>query len=138
MKSGLKEMNVTPLTSSVKVMRSYDYCHFEINLSRETLGTTHDEQLKSVDDLRKDAMRLADKAVKQYKIAKRDEEQRCSAISRTEYFKERIQKLHKKPESEWTESDKAANKTWDDANYHANRHGYDYEDDHEYDDAFGD
>ena len=25
MKSGLKEMNVTPLTSSVKVMRSYDY-----------------------------------------------------------------------------------------------------------------
>jgi len=50
--------------ASVKIMRSYDYCHFEI-----CLGTDEDIPLVDVDKIRKDAQRLVDKAVDQYKIA---------------------------------------------------------------------
>lgn len=53
--------------ASVKVMRSYDYCHFEI-----VLGTDMPACPKQVDELRKEAARLADKAVAQYKIAKQN------------------------------------------------------------------
>jgi hypothetical protein len=51
--------------ASVKVMRSYDYCHFEIVLGSDTAFTP-----QQVDELRKTAARLADKAVAQYKVAK--------------------------------------------------------------------
>jgi hypothetical protein len=50
---------------SVKVMLSYDYCHFEVALSSD-----QDMTLPEIDAMRKDAMRLADKAVRQYKTAK--------------------------------------------------------------------
>lgn len=53
-------------SASVKVMRSYDYCHFEVVLSlRETEKTfiTADD----VNSLRIEAARLADEAVRQYK-----------------------------------------------------------------------
>jgi hypothetical protein len=62
---------MTPITisvASVKVMRSHDYCHFEVALS-----ATIDDGLErpvQVDELRKTAARLADKAVEQYKVAK--------------------------------------------------------------------
>ena len=54
--------------ASVKVMRSYDFCHFEVSLS-----SVNDGEISSVevDELRKEAARLADKAVEQYKIAKK-------------------------------------------------------------------
>jgi hypothetical protein len=53
---------------SVKVMRSYDYCHFEISLSSEC--ESGEIPLNHVDALRKEAARLVDKAVLQYSIAK--------------------------------------------------------------------
>ena len=52
--------------ASVKVMRSHDYCHFEVCLSSSSANT-----LELVDELRKQAARLADKAVKQYQQSKR-------------------------------------------------------------------
>ena len=61
-------MSQTKITSAtVKVMRSFDYCHFEIamQISNDTEVTAQE-----IDDARKQAMRLADKAVEQYKIAK--------------------------------------------------------------------
>lgn len=51
--------------ATVKVMRSYDYCHFEVCLSSSSASTPD-----AVDGLRKQAARLADKAVDQYRIAK--------------------------------------------------------------------
>lgn len=50
-------------TASVRVMRSYDYCHFEVVLSSSGANT-----VEAVDQLRKTAARLADKAVKQYAV----------------------------------------------------------------------
>lgn len=57
--------------AGVKVMRSYDYCHFEITLSGSLGGTPELERFKAIDEMRKEAARLADKAVEQYKVAKR-------------------------------------------------------------------
>ena len=120
---------LTVLVSSVKVMRSYDYCHFEIQLSRETLGGTHAEQLQSVDDLRKDAMRLADKSVEQYKIARSDADRKCDAIGRMRYRQEEIEPLQSKPEADLTPEDKAKLKAYKESCFFANRRNYNYEDD---------
>ena len=46
------------MEASVKIMRSYDYNHFEICLSDDC------EDLKAVNELRKSAQRLADEAGK--------------------------------------------------------------------------
>ncbi len=67
-----------PIIASVKVMRSYDYCHFEVALSTQcsTMG--------GIDDLRKDAARLVDKAVAQYITAKEAAEVRSGGRWRTQ------------------------------------------------------
>ena len=57
--------------ASVKVMRSYDYCHFEVQLSTDYGAKV---TVRQADELRKEAARLADKAVAQYKIAKANSE----------------------------------------------------------------
>jgi hypothetical protein len=49
------------MQASVKVMRSYDYCHFEVCLSLDKEMT-----LGEINNMRKDAARLADEAVRQY------------------------------------------------------------------------
>lgn len=51
------------MNASVKIMLSYDYNHFEVALSEEC------EDLKAANELRKSAQRLADEAVRQYKVA---------------------------------------------------------------------
>lgn len=51
--------------ASVKVMLSYDYCHFEVCKSSDQELTN-----EQIDEMRKDCMRLCDKAIRQYKIAK--------------------------------------------------------------------
>ena len=52
--------------ASVKIMLSYDYCHFEISKSNDDPNIDN----KGINELRKDCQRLADEAVRQYKIAK--------------------------------------------------------------------
>ena len=44
---------------SVKIMLSYDYCHFEI-----ALASDEEMELKEINEMRKDAQRLADEAVR--------------------------------------------------------------------------
>ena len=113
------------MSTSVKVMRSYDYCHFEI-----CLGTDENITLKEVDDLRKEAMRLVDKAVEQYKMAKKVREYRDN-----NYYKE-LEKHAQEiidtiPESERTPEHKAILKELSD-HLHRMRRPYDYEDDWEW------
>lgn len=114
-------------TANVKVMRSYDYCHFEV-----VLGSTEATTPELVDELRKTAARLADKAVEQYRIAKEDADDRLRAINTTQdsdYERRRYEKALAVAECDRTEDEKATIKAWGDAVHRAHRAPYDYEDD---------
>lgn len=111
--------------ASVKVMRSHDYCHFEVSLAAN-LDCPPDspEWFQLVDNMRKNAARLADKAVDQYKIAKAAHQQEESSMQHLQWEAEQAERT---PESERSSEQKAAIKALADARF-AQRH-YDYQDD---------
>lgn len=102
-------------------MRSHDYCHFEIQLAADSV-----ESLDEVDQLRKAAARLADKAVEQYKIAKANFESIDTERRDFEYDERRLKAIREKPEHERTPDQQAALKAHNDFQYRAR---YDYQDD---------
>lgn len=110
------------MNASVKIMLSYDYNHFEVSLSAENLD------LNQVNELRKSAQRLADEAVRQYKVSK----EKASRKEQLSYEKDRltyeVKRINEKPESEWTAEEKAKVKALSDEEYF-NRFNYNYEDD---------
>lgn len=108
--------------ASVKIMLSYDYNHFEISLGNDLEMT-----LAEADSLRKDAQRLADKAVEQYKTAKRLAGQKANIMSEKHLLEREIEKIKTKPESEWTATDKAKVKALQDHDYWT-QYDYDYDD----------
>ena len=106
--------------ASVKIMLSYDYCHFEVSLSSDDEMT-----LNQVNEMRKDCQRLVDKAVHQYKIAKSEASKMIYGTEKARLEKEvRIIKENY-PKSEWTPEQKASVKALEDFQY------YDYQDDWE-------
>lgn len=109
-------------SASVKVMRSHDYCHFEVALSSNLLGLSSDEMTLAVDDLRKTAARLADKAVDQYKVAK-------LALQRREQMADgyALARAKEKPETERSPLETAIIKFNSDKAF-ASRFDYDYDD----------
>lgn len=111
-------------SASVRVMRSHDYNHFEVNLG------TNDEflLLEEVDELRKAAARLADKAVEQYKLAKRNAQKRASESEDRERLKWSIDRIRNRPESTRTIDEQARLKAFDDESWALSR-AYDYQDD---------
>lgn len=109
--------------ASVKVMRSYDYCHFEVCLSSSSANTVDE-----VDALRKQAARLADKAVKQYKIAKENADRALSDRYQRECLINEIKRIEQIEEGSRTVDQQAKLKAYRDENYRA-RSEYDYEDD---------
>ena len=112
---------------SVKVMRSYDYCHFEVSLAT-------DKELASIDidDMRKEAQRLVDKAVKQYTVAKEDALNRSQAFMLLPSLSQRAKIIVENyPKSEWTPEQKAEVKAYEDAEFRASLY-YDYEDEWDY------
>lgn len=118
--------NMPRITStSVKVMRSHDYCHFEV-----VLGTTseHHITIEEVDALRKAAARLADKAVLQYKVAKAAIAKRERASGSLVWLAKEAEEAQATPENERSPEQKAQIKAHADAVFHAN-HSYDYEED---------
>jgi hypothetical protein len=116
--------------ASVKVMRSYDYCHFEVSLSSSLsdLEGNKDDRTKAVDDLRKEAARLADKAVEQYKIARKNQAAFERDAMKAESLKHWHDRALKTPEGERTPDEQAAITAYKDAQFVARRQ-YDYEDD---------
>ena len=106
----------------VRVLRSYDYCHFEITLGRMEPGDTILNE-QEVDNMRKEAMRLADKAVHQYKIAKLEANNMAYGNGKRDLQKKVRIIEENTPKSEWTEEQKAMVKALDDFEY------YDYQDD---------
>lgn len=107
----------------VRVMRSHDYCHFDV-----ALGSSEATTPEQVDDLRKAAARLADKAVSQYRTAKIHANRVMSAAQTRHAESRRMDHIREKPEGDRTPNEQATLKAFDDAIYEASR-GYDYEDD---------
>lgn len=113
---------------SVKIMLSYDYCHFEIQLGKREEAT-----LGEIDELRKKAQMLADKAVKQFKSSKKIAAALAEAYD-MDALERKVGHILERPKSEWSYSDKAYVKTLRDYEYWASRDGYHYEDeDDDYD-----
>lgn len=113
------------VTASVKVMRSYDYCHFEVSL-----GTTEEINLVDVNKLRIEAAKLADHAVEQYKNKKAAESKVSSMAWEREDLRQKVKVIKENfPQSEWTPEQKAVVKKLDDLNFAAQ-----FEYDEDYDD----
>ena len=115
------------MSASVKIMLSYDYCHFEVCKST-------DEPISDsrINELRKDVQRLADEAVRQYKIAKAKEAARNKSEYEENEYKIEIERIQIKPEGERTINEVAKLKQWEDEQWRKGyfaRHDYDYEDD---------
>lgn len=114
---------------SVRVMRSHDYCHFEV-----VLGYVHEPGqrilLSAVDDLRKVAARLVDKAVEQYKVKKIDLYRQENNAQYRDSARPEAQRIEAKPETDRTPEEQALLKRYRDAVFEASR-GYDYRDDWE-------
>ncbi len=115
-------------TVSVKVMRSFDYCHFEVCLGRSEIDPNIGINSHDVDELRKEAARLADKAVEQYKVAKENARLCENDAVKMEGLRYRHRDALNKPESELTPEEKAIVKTINDRNWKRRR--YDYQDDY--------
>ncbi len=112
-----------PINASVKVMRSYDYCHFEVSLSCDALTT-----MEEVDALRKQAAKLADKAVRQYKVRKEFEQEKERDDYAMRRFQARCDEIREKPEDQLTPDEKAMLRAESD-HKHWLRKEYEYESD---------
>jgi len=117
------------MSASVKVMLSYDYCHFEVSKST-------DENLsdKEINNMRKDVQRLADEAVRQYKIAKDRAANRTDGKYQIQNFIAQCERALKKPEGERTINEVAMLKRFSDEKWQEKMErewDYDYEEDEE-------
>jgi len=115
------------LKGGVKIMLSYNYCHFEVCLGDDTLKT-----LKEINEMRKDAQRLADEAVRQYKVAKQKASMFDERNIEYKNLKRQVEIIANKPKSEWTVEDKAKVKALADKEYWETRR-YDFNDEEELD-----
>lgn len=106
----------------VKVMRSYDYCHFEVCLSSD-----EEVSLQEINNLRKKAQCLADEAVRQYQLAKRKAELRCHLENEKAQLEREIQEITKKCPVDWKAEEKAKVKALEDHEYWS-QYDYNYDD----------
>lgn len=111
-------LNIPITGASVRVMRSFDYNHFEVALSSACACTPED-----VDELRKAAQRLADHAVEQFQTAKA-----AAALKSGIESEWALKQAQQTPEGGRTPEQLAVLKYHSDAAFAA-RFDYDYEDD---------
>ena len=112
------------MSASVKIMLSYDYCHFEVCKSTDENIT--DEQ---INEMRKDVQRLCDKAVQQFKIAKDMSSKRMNGKYTMLDFKNQCLAIEEKKEEDRTVKEIAMLKQFSDENWQAQfEYNYDYED----------
>lgn len=117
-------------SASVKVMLSYDYCHFEASMSLE-----NDEGLdtKNIDNARKNCQRLADKAVGQYKTMKNAAAKRSDGQYQMQNFEAECKKIQTKDEHDRTLKEIAMLKEYQDESWRSKfLYDYDYDDDDQY------
>ena len=115
-------------TASVKVMRSFDYCHFEAAMSLENeSGVTTQE----IDNARKDCQRLTDKAVKQYQIAKASFANRSQKQYEKNVFISQCKAIEKISPGDRTINETAMLKQYQDENWQTQfDNEYDYQDEY--------
>lgn len=112
------------MKADVKILLSYDYNNFEIVLSEEC------KDLQAVNELRKVAQRLADEAIRQYKVSKEMTAKRENSEYDKRLFEGRIVTIKAKPVGERTVNEVAMFKQYDDENWQSQfDYGYDYDDD---------
>lgn len=114
-------------SASVKVMQSYNYCHFEASMTLENESglTAH-----NIDAARKDCQRLTDKAVKQYQKAKEMAAKRNDGQYQMENFRSECERIKKKDEHDRTLKEIAMLNQYEDENWQSQfDYDYDYEDD---------
>ena len=109
---------------SVKVMRSFDYCHFEVCLSTDQIDSPGDADL-----MRKEAARLVDKAVRQYQIAKSTNWQKVNRLDQRQKLSEEVATILTIADSDRTPEQKAKVKLLEDHLYWERNDFYDYQDD---------
>ena len=95
-------MKESKLNATVKVMRSYDYCHFECVLS-----SSGEMSLDEINDMRKKAAILVDESVRQYKIARESESRLYSKKYDLETSLRKLKEAKKKSKSELTPEEAA-------------------------------
>lgn len=120
----------TLITSAhVKVMLSHDYNHFE-----SSMGLSNPEGLTTadLDNARKECQRLCSKAVDQYTLYKNVLYKNRQNENTYDRLLEQVERIQKRPVSEWSDRDKAAVKALEDWNWETRRRQYNYEDDFEY------
>lgn len=100
------------MKASVKVMRSFDYCHFEVALSSdEEMG------IDQVNDLRKQAAILVDEAVRQYKDAKSAERERERHQFGREQAMQEVARLRAVPQSDLSVEQAARLRSYEDREF---------------------
>ena len=112
--------------ASVKIMLSYDYCHFEVSLGlNDDTGIT----LEEIDNMRKNTQRLADKAVAQYKKAKEMAALRIEGKHQMYNFEKICEAIKSKKEEDRTIKETAMLKQYQDEDWQKQfDYEYDYED----------
>lgn len=117
-------------SASVKVMLSYDYCHFEVAMAVENESGL---STKDIDNARKDCQRLADKAVGQYKTAKTAAAKRSDGAYHMQNFESECKKIKAKDEHDRTLKEIAMLKQYENEKWQAQfEYEYDYNDDDNY------
>lgn len=124
----------------VTVMRSFDYCHFEVSLPLEVSrwlsqsGHPRQEYLFTVNETRKECQRLVDKAVEQYKLAKLIADMKVKEDWQLKNLEDDAKKVREVADSERTPSQMATLKAWENYVYWKGRSfRYDYGDEDYYD-----
>lgn len=117
----LPRLQADSYTASVKVMRSYDYCHFEV-----CLGTDEKISIEQVNDMRKKAALLVDEAVRQYKMAMEKERDRDRRERQTREFLEKVEFLKKKPQTELSPEQAAILRSYEDQEFWKQFHEDDF------------
>lgn len=113
-------------TATVKVMQSYNYCHFEASMSLENEAGIEPIE---IDNARKDCQRLTDKAVKQFQTAKSVESKRANLNFEKQALEREVASIKQKVKEDWSVTDKAKVKALEDHNWNLQ---FDYEDDFDF------
>lgn len=117
-------------SASVKVMLSYDYCHFEVAMSVENESGL---SIQDIDNARKDCQRLADKAVSQYKTAKAAAAKRSDGLYQMQNFEAECKKIKAKDEHDRTLKEIGMLKQYENEKWQEQfEWDYDYNDDENY------
>lgn len=126
----MKPKTTTIKSASVKVMLSYDYCHFESSMSLENEKGV---PIEDIDKARKACQRLADKAVRQYKTAKDKALKRSNKKWEVDAFEKECLRVKDKAENLRTVSEMAMLKQYEDEAWQEQfDYEYDYDDDENY------